>query len=137
MAQLNVYLTFNGNCREAMEFYHSCFGGDFEINMFGDMPDGSTPEDKDRVMHANIRSGEFVLMASDTGSRYPHVSTGSSISLSLNCTSEEEIDDLFAKVSDGGRVTMPLDDTFWGAKFGMFTDKFGMPWMMNYDRPKK
>jgi PhnB protein len=136
MAQLNVYLTFNGNCREAMEFYHSCFGGDLEISLFGEMPDGSSAADKDRVMHANIRNGEFTLMASDNGSGYPEVITGTSISLSLNCTSEEEIDELFGKVAAGGKVTMPLENTFWGAKFGMFTDKFGMPWMMNYDHPK-
>jgi PhnB protein len=137
MAQLNVYLTFNGNCREAMEFYHSCFGGDLEMHNFGETEDGSTPEDKGRVMHANIKSGEFIIMASDNGSNYPAVSTGSSITLSLNCTSEAEIDSLFAKVSAGGNVTMPLANTFWGAKFGMFIDKFGMPWMMNYDFPKQ
>jgi PhnB protein len=138
MAQLHVYLTFNGNAREAMEFYASCIGGDLNIMTFGDAPDsGQTSEEmKNRVMHATLSKGDFILMASDTGGNHPNVTTGSSITLSLNCTSDEEITGLFAKISAGGTITMPLEDTFWGAKFGMFNDQFGIPWMLNYDKPK-
>jgi len=136
MTQLNVYLTFNGNCREAMTFYNDCIGGELTIQSFGDVQGEDTSEtERNLVMHANIVKGGFLLMASDTSERHGSVTTGTSVSLSFNCDSEEEIDTYFAKLSAGGNVTMPLEDTFWGAKFGMFTDRFGMHWMMNYDRP--
>lgn len=135
--QLNIYLTFNGNCREAMEFYHSCLGGNLEIMDFAGAPEGSvSAEEKHLVMHARIDNGALVLMASDTTAAHPKVTTGSSMTISMNCSSEEEINDVFGKLSAGGNVTMPLEDTFWGARFGMLVDKFGMPWMFNYDRPQ-
>jgi len=135
MTQLNVYLTFNGNCREAMTFYNDCIGGTLNLQTFGDAGGEATPEaERDLVMHANIVKDGFLLMASDTSEQHGSVTTGSSISLSMNCDSEEEINSMFAAISAGGTVTMPLEDTFWGARFGMFTDKFGMPWMMNYDK---
>lgn len=138
MAQLNVYLTFNGNCREAMEFYYSCIGGTIDIKSFGEMPGGHAADsEKNLIMHSVLTNGDFLLMASDTTSEHGKVTTGNSVTLSLNCTSELEIDHAFARLSVGGQVTMPLSDQFWGAKFGMLTDKFGMPWMMNYDRQPK
>lgn len=139
MAQLNVYLFFNGNCLEAMEFYHSCFGGELQISTFGESPGAEKFPDTEQnlVMHAHLTNGKFNLMASDIGSQHPSAVTGTSISLSLNCESAEEITTLFNAVSAGGKINQPLQKQFWGATFGMFTDRFGMPWMMNFDHTPK
>lgn len=139
MAHINVYLTFNGNCREAMTFYHSCLGGSINIMSFGDTPHAdSLPEnERDLVMHSTVTNGKLMLMASDSTSHHGKVTTGSSITLSMNCDSEAEIDELFSKLSAGGNVTMPLEDTFWNAKFGMLIDKYGIPWMFNFERSQK
>jgi PhnB protein len=139
MTQIYAYLTFNGNCREAMEFYNSCIGGKLDIMDFGSSPgsENVAEDEKKLVMHAKLQKDELILMASDTTDRHGKVTTGSSISLSLDCTSEDEIREVFDKLSEGGTITMPLEDTFWGAKFGMFNDKFGIPWMLNYDKPNQ
>lgn len=133
--RVGPYLTFEGNCREAMTFYHSCLGGKLDIMPFEGAPMELPPGSEKLVMHANIMEGDFVLMASDTMPGQPVVK-GNNVSLSLNCTSKEQMDKLFKSLSAGGQVTMPCEDTFWGAYFGMFTDKFGMHWMLNYDTPK-
>lgn len=142
MATVNVYLTFNGNCREAFGFYRSVFGGEFPyIGIFGDMPpseDHPVPdEDKDKILHVTLPiSGETVLMGSDTGSAWSSgFIQGNNVSVSINTESREEADRLFYGLSEGGKVTMPIADTFWGAYFGMFTDQFGIHWMVNYDDP--
>jgi PhnB protein len=144
MATVNVYLTFNGNCKEAFDFYKSVFGGDYPyVGTFGEMPptEGKTmPEaDKDKIMHISLPiSKETILMGSDTGGEWAsHFNAGNNISLSINTGSKEEADKLFNGLSAGGQVTMPLADTFWGAYFGMWTDKFGINWMVNYDDPAK
>lgn len=140
MATLNVYLTFNGDAREAMTFYHEGIGGTLELNTFGESPGSEqlSEDMKDHIMHAKLVNGDFLLMASDIGNMHPKVTTGTSVSLSLNCLSKPEIETAFTKLSAGGTITMPLQDTFWGATFGMFTDKFGMHWMMNFDHaPQK
>ena len=142
MAQVNAYLTFNGNCEEAFRFYQSVFGTEFQnISRFGDMPsdaENSLPEtDKDKIMHVALPiSQETILMGSDTGSAHAAGFVhGNNISLSINTDSREEADRLFNGLSAGGKVTMPLAETFWGAYFGMWTDKFGISWMLNYDDP--
>ena len=132
---LNPYLAFNGNCKEAMEFYKDCLGGELmmqtvgESGQTGHMPPGS----ENNIMHARLtKDGVDILMASDgTGQE---VTQGTNISLSINCTSDEEIKSLFEKLSAGGKVTMPLADQFWGATFGMLTDKYGFHWMLNYQK---
>ena len=135
MPQLNPYLTFPGTCREAMTFYKECLGGELTMMTFGESPMGAQmPGDKQQgIMHAHLISSEFTLMASDAAMN-GEVKNGNSVGLSLNCHSDEEIDGCFAKLAEGGNVTMPLGDQFWGAKFGMLTDKFGFHWMLNYDR---
>lgn len=135
MTQINAYLTFDGNCLEAMTFYHECFGGKLTVMTNEESPMGADipAELKKRIMHANIIKDGLVLMASDGIPNKPLV-TGDTITLSLNCSTEAEIDDLYAKLSAGGQQNMPLGDQFWGAKFGMLTDKFGMNWMLNFDR---
>lgn len=138
MAQVNPYLTFNGNCEEAFNFYKSVFGGEFaHIQKFKDMP-SETPlseEVGNLIMHVSFPiSSETILMASDTNEAFGHTATfGTNISISINTDSEDEATKLFNGLSAGGKVTMPLEKTFWGAYFGMFTDKFGIHWMVNYD----
>ena len=145
MATVNVYLTFNGNCEEAFNFYKSVFGGEFPyIGRFGDMPpseDGKqvSEEEKNKIMHVSLPiSRETMLMGSDVGGEWSsNFKEGNNFSLSLNANSREEAEKLFNALSEGGMVKMPLEDTFWGAYFGMWTDKFGINWMVNYDDPAK
>ena len=144
MATINAYLTFDGNAEEAFNFYKSVFGGDFPmVGKFGDMPpqEGMPPisdEVKNRIMHMSLPiSAETVLMGSDTMPGIHDHQVGNNISLSINTDSREEADLIFTGLSAGGKVSMPLADTFWGAYFGMWTDKFGINWMVNYDDPAK
>lgn len=144
MASVNVYLTFNGNCREAFDFYKSVFGGEYPyIGTFGEMPpvegQETSEEDKNKIMHVSLPvSKETTLMGSDTSGAYAsHYKAGNNFSISINADSKEEADQLFNGLSVGGQVTMPMADTFWGAYFGMFTDQFGIGWMVNYDDPAK
>lgn len=143
MATVNVYLTFNGNCEAAFNFYKSVFGGEFPyIGRFGEMPpseDGKTnPDDANKIMHVSLPiSKETMLMGSDTAGEWSaHFKQGNNYAISINTDSREEADKLFNGLSAGGKVTMPLANTFWGAYFGMFEDQFGIHWMVNYDEPK-
>ncbi len=141
MATINPYLTFNGNCEEAFLFYKSVFGGDFPyVGRYNEMPgEYPVPEsDKNKIMHISLPiSQETILMGADASGNFGGTpKTDSNISLSINATSEAEAQKLFAALSAGGSVTMPLEKTFWGALFGMFTDRFGIKWMINYDYPK-
>jgi len=138
MAQVNAYLNFNGNCEAAFTFYKNAFGKDFEyIGRFKDVPSEFelSDEEGNKVMHISLRiSEETVLMGSDTNDKFgPAATFGNNISVSINTVSEEEANELFNKLSVDGTVTMPLAKTFWGAYFGMFIDKFGINWMVNYD----
>lgn len=135
MKQLNVYFTFDGNAEKAMNFYAACLGGVIEfIQYFKDAPMESEASQKDKVMHATLRAGDIVLMASDQMPGVPVVS-GNQISLSLSFDNEADQTDTFNKLLEGGAVTMELQDTFWGARFGMLTDQFGVNWMFNFDKP--
>jgi PhnB protein len=135
MTELATYLTFDGKTREAMEFYKDCLGG--ELSMFpysaapGEFPNASG----DRIMHATLRNGPLVLMAADSLPGAP-LQQGNNFSLSLHPKSIEETQRLFTAIGRGGKVGMPLQDTFWGAHFGMLTDKFGIQWMFNWEKPK-
>jgi PhnB protein len=143
MATINPYLTFNGNCAEAFTFYKSVFGGEFrQISKFGDMPpmpDMKMPENaKDLIMHVSLPiSKETILMGSDANPMMGTVNMGQHLSLSIGADSKEEADKIFNGLAAGGKITMPIADTFWGAYFGMLEDKFGFVWMVNYDYPKK
>lgn len=132
--QLTPYLCFEGTCREAMTFYHSVLGGELMMQPFAGTPAAEHvgPEGQDGVLHASLSNSHFTLFASDAGMQ--PISKGNMVSLALNCTSEAEIQAQFARLSEGGTVTMPLADTFWGATFGMFTDRFGIDWMLNFDK---
>ena len=144
MATVNPYLIFNGNCEEAFLFYKSVFGGEFPyMGKFSDMPaDENTPTlseaDANRVMHVSLPIGkETILMGSDSNSQSGDVQFGHNISISINTESTDEADKLFSGLSSGGNVSMPMTKTFWGAYFGMFTDKFGIDWMVNFDEVAK
>ena len=132
---LNAYLHFNDNCREAFEFYRSVFGGDFAIiTTFADGPaDLPVPEgEKDRIMHVSLPVGPGVLMGSDTTSAFgPPPVAGNNFSISVSADSRDETDRLFGLLSKGGNVAMAPQDMFWGAYFGMCTDQFGVNWMLN------
>jgi PhnB protein len=141
MATVNPYISFNGNCQEAFNFYKSVFGGDFPyVGKYKDMPSEHpiSEKDKEKIMHISLPiSKETVLMGADTSEAFGgSTQGGKSFSISINAESEEEAKKLFAGLSANGKVTMPLDKTFWGALFGMFTDKFGINWMINYDYKK-
>lgn len=137
MASINPYLTFNGNCEEAFNFYKSVFGGEFPyIGRFKDMPSDKPVDESEanRIMHVSLPIGEgTLLMGSDTSKQMGDVTAGNNFAISINANSKEEADRLFNGLSSGGKVTMPMNDTFWGAYFGMFTDKFGINWMVNHD----
>lgn len=136
MAKMNSYLNFNGNTEEAFNFYKSVFGGDFLTLMrYKDMPDADkTPADEqEKVMHVALPIGDNILMGTDVLKSMEPVNFGTNYSISIDGESEEEANQLFSKLSVGGKVVMPLEKMFWGALFGMITDKFGIQWMVNYD----
>lgn len=140
MTTVNVYLTFNGNCKEAFDFYKSVFGGEYTFaGTFGEMPPQEGMEmpesEKNKIMHICLPiSGETMLMGSDTGGEWASgFILGNNISVSINTGSRAEADKLFNGLSAGGNAMMPMNLTFWGAYFGMFTDKFGINWMVNFD----
>ena len=132
---VNIYLHFDGNCREAFEFYRSVFGGDFAlVQTFSDgPPDMDIPEDeRNNIMHVSYPIGSGVLMGSDVPSWFgPPMEMGNNFSISYQTRSRRETDDLFAKISAGGTARVPPADMFWGAYFGSCTDKFGINWMFN------
>jgi len=144
MTTVNVYLTFNGNCEEAFNFYKSVFGGDFPfIGRFKDMPAGegkpASAEDAEKIMHVALRiSKETMLMGSDTGGEWAsNYSQGNNFSISITTDTKGEADRLFNGLSAGGAVTMAMNKTFWGDYFGMFTDKFGINWMVSFNEAQQ
>lgn len=131
MKQLNVYLAFPGTCEEALIFYKTCFGGEItSMQRFGDSPVESSEEHKQKIMHAEFKADGMYFMASDGMPGQP-VPSGEMVTLSINLSDGAEQERIFNSLAEGGKVTMPLGETFWGAVFGMVTDKFGIPWMLN------
>lgn len=139
MATSNIYLNFNGDCEKAFTFYKSIFGGEFSyLGRFAEMPESEefkVPEaDKNKIMHVGLPLGNSVLMGSDCGGEQAkHFLAGNNFSVSVTADSKEEADRLFKGLSEGGLVTMPLGNTFWGDYFGMCTDKFGINWMVSFN----
>ena len=138
MTTISPYLTFNGNCEEAFRFYQSVFGGEIPyMGKFKDMPaDPKYPvseADKEKIMHVSLPiSKETFLYGSDSSEAFGQATVqGNNFSISINCNSVEETTRIYNELSAGGTIKMPLNKTFWGAYFGMFTDKFGIHWMVN------
>jgi len=133
------FLHFDGNCREAMEFYKQCLAAELFLLPYSGAPGEQTwvtPESKDRIMHSTLTRGTPLLMASDTrpGTLFQQ---GNNFAVVIECDSPEEIEAFFTALSEKGQVMMPLQDTFWNARFGMLTDKFGVRWMLNFALPKE
>ena len=129
-SRLNPYFGFASNAREAMEFYRDVFGGDLTLSTFGEMG-AAAPGEENKIMHAQLETPSgFTLMASDAPEGMQG-SGGSDISISLSGDDADDLRGWFAKLSDGGKVTMPMEKQMWGDEFGMCTDPFGVAWMVN------
>jgi PhnB protein len=127
---LNPYLSFDGDARQAMEFYRSVFGGELTMNTFGDFGAADQPG-ADKIMHAQLVADHGItLMASDTPPGMEH-RPGGAMSVSLSGDDGDRLRDHWQKLSGDGTVTMPLEKQMWGDEFGMCTDRFGVPWMVN------
>ena len=134
MKGFNIYLNFDGNTAEAMRFYQKALDARLDLQTFGE-GHGGPPGSENRVMHARLAKGDAVVMASDTmpGTK---LAVGNNFSINIDCGSVDEQDRFFKALGTGGTVTMPLQDTFWGARFGMLKDKYGVQWMLNCELKK-
>jgi PhnB protein len=132
--QATPYLMFDGNAREALEFYKEVFQGEVEgIQTYGEADYPTPPEAHDRIIHAQFRKGDLFLMASDSFPGKPNV-VGNNISLALDFESEEEIQKIYDALRQKGTVFMDLQDTFWGAKYAKVKDPFGVIWDLNHQK---
>lgn len=130
--QINPYLNFDGDCREALEFYAKTLGGTIEfMQSHADSPmkDQTPPAWRDKILHARLRIGDQVLMASDAPPQ--HYSPAGAYYISIGVETPEEAEGIWAALSEGAKVDMPLQQTFWAKRFAMFKDRFGTPWMIN------
>jgi PhnB protein len=133
--ELTPYIMFNGECEKALKFYEKALGGEIKSLMhFEGTPGEEMATDKNQVMHAIFEASGLSFMASDSGQTGGQKPTGGNVHLSLNFNDTGEQEKVFNNLADGGNVTMPLQDTFWGARFGMLTDQFGVNWMFNCDK---
>jgi PhnB protein len=127
--RLNPYISFDGQARQAMEFYQSVFGGELKVNTFGEFGMQDTPQ-ADQIMHAQLETESgYTIMASDTPPGMEHRS-GSSITVSLS-GDEEVLREYFSKLAEGGKIGTPLEKQMWGDEYGDLVDKFGVNWMVN------
>lgn len=135
MQSINPYVSFSGNCREAMNFYKDIFGGELEISEVDGSPmEQYWPDGKGKIYHSVLSlEGKLLLMGTDmTGPTGQTV--GNNIQLAIGCSSEKEIRTFTEKLAEGGEVLAPVAEQFWGALFGSARDKFGLSWMLNYDK---
>jgi PhnB protein len=131
--KLFPYLNFKGNCEEALNFYKDALDGEIlQMGRYSDSPVNTNEEFKNKIVHGRLKFGDALIMASD--SMRDANDFNDSISLSVECETGDQLESVFTKMSEGGKVTMPLQDQFWGAKFGMLTDKFGVHWMFNCEK---
>ena len=130
-SQLNPYLSFKDNARQAMEFYRSVFGGKLTMSTFEEFHASQDPSEGNKIMHAVLEAENgIIFMAADTPNQMEY-RPGANISMSLSGENEKELTSYFEKLSAGGKITMPLEKAPWGDKFGMCTDRFGVNWMVN------
>ena len=135
MAQLNPYLNFDNNCRQAMNFYKDCLGGELTLQTVGEMPAMAAqmpPQMKDNILHSTLTSGDIVIMASDLN-REKQIE-GNTVHLCVNCNSENELNSFFSKLSAGGKITEPVADMPWGGMYGSLTDQYGKHWVFNFQK---
>jgi PhnB protein len=134
--KLNPYLSFKDNTREAMDFYRTVFGGELRLNTFKELHASQDPSEDNMIMHSVLEADNGIsFMASDTPSRMEY-RAGTNMSMSLSGDNEAELKSYFEKLSVGGIVIMPLEKAMWGDSFGMFTDKFGVQWLVNITAQK-
>lgn len=133
MKAFQPYLNFDGKTREAMTFYNDAFGGTMQMQTYTDAKVPAPPGNENRVIHARIEVGSAILMASDSMPGQG-VTFGNNAHINIDCDSKDEVDRLMSALGAGGKITMPGQDTFWGAYFGMLTDKFGVHWMFNAEK---
>ncbi len=136
-SNLNPYLSFRDNAREAMEFYQTVFGGKLEMQTFKEFHASQDPNEDNKIMHAMLTADNgIVFMASDTPNNMEY-RTGTNISMSLSGDNAAELTAYYEKLSAGGTIAMPLEKAPWGDTFGMVTDKFGVPWLVNISGQKE
>lgn len=134
-SRLNPYISFADNARQAMEFYNGVFGGTLTLNTFGEYGAPDAPE-ADKIMHAQLETdGGFALMGADTPPGMEH-NPGDNIAVSLSGDDAEELRGYWAKLSEGGTVSVPLEKQMWGDEFGACVDRFGINWMVNIGQPQ-
>ncbi|MEO5911877.1 MAG: VOC family protein [Pelobium sp.] len=133
--EISSYLTFNGNCREAMSFYQQCLGGELTLQTIAESPMAKKMpySMRNAILHATLQNGTLKILASDMVSE-KGLTVGNSVSLMLNCDSELEIKEKYSNLSEGGKKEHPLENTFWGAIFGDVTDKFGHHWLLHFQK---
>lgn len=136
MNQLSPYLRFTGKCRTALTFYQACFGGELKWMTVAETPMAAqTPADsRQHIMHATLTTDRFVLLGSDMAGP-GGFAPGNTVSLFVNCSSEEETRSFFSKLAVGGKIVDPLKAQFWGGLFGALTDQFGVEWRLSYEKP--
>jgi PhnB protein len=136
MSLLNPYLSFNGNARQAMEFYKGVFGGNLVVSTYGESHMTEDPAAINNIMHAELRADNgIVFMASDTPDSSSY-KIGNTMSMSLSGTDEAELRGYWDKLAEGASINLPLEKAPWGDTFGMLTDKFGVDWMVNVTTPQ-
>jgi PhnB protein len=132
---LNPYLAFNGDCRDAFTFYEKCLGGKIVAMMThadSPMADQTPPEHLGRIMHARMVVGDKLLMGGDAPPG--HFTPPAGFSVTIGITDPAEAERIFAALGEGGTVRMPIQETFWARRFGMLVDRFGIPWMVNCEK---
>ena len=133
-SRLNPYIAFSGTARQAAEFYRDVFGGNLALNTYGESG-AAAPGDEDKIMHGQLETPTgYTLMVSDMPPGMD-LSGGSDISISLSGDDADDLRGYFAKLAEGGNVTMPLEKQVWGDEFGMCVDRFGIAWMVNIAQP--
>ena len=130
--RLNPYLGFRDNAREAIEFYHSIFGGELTINTFGEFHASEDPAEQDKVMHSQLITEQgLTLMAADAPSSMEYSEPNSTVTVSLSGEDHAELRGYWERLVEGGSLTVPLETAPWGDSFGMCVDRFGIHWMVN------
>lgn len=134
MTQVNAYINFNGHCKEALNFYRQCLGGELHLQKISESPMAAQmPSQKGgQILHGTLVSKAIVIMGSDISPA--NFLQGNNINLCLQCSSKEEMEDFFDSLSKAGSVKTPLHQTFRGDTYGELTDRFGINWILNYSK---
>ncbi len=134
MTKIKTYLTFNGNCREAMQFYCQCLGGELTLQTIEESPlaEKMPASMKDLILHASLKRGDMEILASDMVAEEGLIK-GNAVSLMLDCSTEEDIKAAYISLSEGGKATHELELTFFGALFGDLVDRYGNHWLLHFD----